>query len=221
MFDYTKGAISKIIDDLKRISLFANCALHIFQIVYLIYIIFAPMGIFAVNIVLLALCIAHLVFTIYKYKYDVKKSTKKTVKRTYKWIKRGLKLLTLSVPVYGLFFTMSQPLTKTSAISLIVLLFSLISWAIGLLFDIILIITERRFNLFLDALKMDTELAWKANSFINRLKGKDVEEELVSAESREELEHLKEEHKELKKQQTKEEWKKVLHNLKDLVFPKK
>ena len=68
---------------------------------------------------------------------------------------------------------------------------------------------------------MDTELAWKANSFINRLKGKDVEEELVSAESREELEHLKEEHKELKKQQTKEEWKKVLHNLKDLVFPKK
>jgi hypothetical protein len=169
----------------------------------------------------LALCVAHLVFTIYKYNFDVKKSTKKTVKHTYKWVKRGLKLLTLSVSVYGLFFTMAQPLTKTSAISLIVLLFSLICWGIGLLFDIVLIITEKRFNLFLDALKMDTELAWKANNLINRLKGKDVEEEIVSAESRQELEELKEEHKELKKQQTKEEWKKVLHNLKDLVFPKK
>ena len=221
MFDYTQGAIAKIVEDLKKMSLYLNCGLHLFHIVYLIYIIFAPMGILIINLVLLALCIAHLVFTLYKYKYDVKKSTKITVKRTYKWVKRALKLLTLSVSVYGLLFTMSQPLTKTTAISLIVLFFSLICWAIGLLFDIILIITEKRFNLFLDALKMDTELAWKANNIINRLKGKEVEDEIVSTESRQELEHLKEEHKELKKQQTKEAWKKVLHNLKDFVSSKK
>jgi len=219
MFDYTKGVFLKTVNDLKKIAFCFTCAVHVFQIVYLIYALCAPTGIFAVNVILLALCIAHFIFSIYKHGNEIKKSTKKAVRRTYKWAKRFLKLLTLSISVYGLFFSLSQPLTKMSALSLIVLIFSLLCWTLGFLFDILILIAEKRITLFINAFKLDTESAWKVGNFINKLKGKEVDDEIVSAETRDELANIKAPSP--TKEEKREEWKNVFHNLKNMIFRKK
>jgi hypothetical protein len=76
-----------------------------------------------------------------------------------------------------------------------------IAWVLDLLFSLMVMVIERRANLFFDAMKMDFEPVLKARNIFDKIRGKEVEEEIVSTKSRDTLNSLKEEFKVMKAQQ--------------------
>ena len=207
MFDYTKSVFTKTVEDLKKLAFLFGAALQIFQIGYLIYALCIGSGILVANIVLLALSCAYLLFTIYINGYEVPKKIKRILINIYRWSKRLIKLFTLGVSVYGLFITASETVTIKSLVSIILLVFMLIAWIMDVLFSLLIAIIERRKNLFFDAIKMDFEPVLKAKNFFDKIRGKEVESEIVSTSQRSKLDAWRTERKEiqrLKKQEKKD-----------------
>ena len=191
MFDYTKSVFNKTVEDLKSIAFFSALFLQIVQVGYLIYALCIGSGIVAANIVLLILSTAYLGFMLYIHWQNVAKKTKKILKNIYRWCKRTIKLFTLGVSIYGLFITASETVTVKSLVSIILLVFMLIAWLFDVLFSLIVMVIEKRTTLFFDAMKMDFEPVFKAKNFFDKIRGKEVEEELVPTKSRSLLERLK------------------------------
>ncbi len=195
MLDYTKGVLSQTLNDLKSIAFFSALALQIFQVGYLIYAICTGTGILAANIILLTLSTAYLAFILYVHFQDIEKQTKKLLKNIYRWSKRAIKAFTLGVSIYGLFISASEPLTTKSMVSIILVVFMLLAWVLDILFSLIVMVLEKRKDLFLNAFKMDFEPAFKAMNFVNKIRGKEVKDEIVPTQSRSILEKLKEKRK--------------------------
>ena len=196
MLDYTKSVFAKTVEDLKSIAFYAALTLQILQVGYLIYAICVGLGILAANIILLILTAAYLGFMLYLYWGTVEKKIQTILKRIYQWSKRAIKLFTLGISVYGLWITASETITTKSLISIILLVFMLIAWVLEVLFSLILMVVERRASLLLDAMKMDFEPVFKAKNFIDKIRGREVEEELVSTKSRNLLTKMNTERKE-------------------------
>ena len=196
MLDYTKSVLVKTVEDLKSIAFYAALTLQILQVGYLIYALCVGLGILAANIILLILTSAYLSFMLYLHWGTVEKKIQTILKRIYQWSKRAIKLFTLGISVYGLWITASETITTKSLISIILLVFMLIAWVLEILFSLILMVVERRTALLLDAMKMDFEPMFKAKNFIDKIRGKEVEEELVSTKSRNLLTKMNTERKE-------------------------
>ena len=191
MFDYTKSVFNKTVEDLKSIAFFSALFLQLFQVGYLIYALCIGSGITVANIVLLALSTAYLGFMLYIHWVKIAKQTKKLLTGIYRWSKRLIKLFTLGVSIYGLFITASETVTVKSLVSIILLVFMLLAWIFDILFSLIVMVIEKRTTLFFDAMKMDFEPVFKAKNFFDKMRGKEVEGELVSTKSRSLLERLK------------------------------
>ena len=200
MLDYTRGVFSKTIDDLKRLTFLFSLALQIFQIGYLIYALCVGAGIQIANIILLAVSALYFIFILYTHRCTIAKETEKLLKGIYRWSKRFIKLFTLGVSVYGLVITASEPVTVHSLISIVLLLFMVIAWILDVLFSLVIIIVERRKDLFFDALKMDLEPVLKAKNFVDKIRGREVEEEIVTSKTRNKLEAIKSAFKQKRKQ---------------------
>jgi len=194
MLAYTKSVFLQTKEDLKRLGFLCSTALQSFQIIYLIYALCIGSGILVANIALLTLSVAYFSFMLYINRNETKKEIKKIFKTIYRWGKRLIKLFTLGVSVYGLFITASEAITVSGVISIILLVFMLLGWVFDILLEIATKFVERRGKLFLEALKMDMEPALKAVNLIQKFRGKEVNEEIVSADAREMLTHLKETH---------------------------
>ena len=196
MLDYTKSVLVKTVEDLKSIAFYAALTLQILQVGYLIYALCVGLGILAANIILLILTSAYLSFMLYLHWGTVGKKLQTILKRVYQWSKRAIKLFTLGVSVYGLWITASETITTKSLISIILLVFMLIAWVLEILFSLILMVVERRASLLLDAMKMDFEPVFKAKNFIDKIRGREVEEEIVPSKSRSILNKMNTERKE-------------------------
>lgn len=201
MLEYTRSVFNKTVDDLKSFAFLSALLLQLFQIGYLIYALCIGSGIIPANIVLLVLSTAYLGFMLYIHRQNVAKNTKKLLKNIYRWSKRFIKAFTLGVSIYGLFITASNTITTKSLISIILLVFMLIAWILDVLFSLIIMVVEKRKTLFFDAMKMDFEPILKARNIFDKIRGKEVEEEIVSTKSRDTLNSLKEEFKVMKAQQ--------------------
>ena len=200
MFDYTKSVFLKTLDDLKKLAFLFSLCLQIFQIGYLLYALIIGSGSLAVNIVLLVISIAYLVLIFYFYRNKIKNSTKQLLKNIYRWSKRVIKLFTLGVSIYGLYATASDVITLKSLISIMLLVFMLITWILDVLLSLVILVIERRKNMFFDAMKMDFEPVFKAKNFFDKVRGREVEEELVPTKMRTKLDLLKNEFREKKAQ---------------------
>ena len=196
MLDYTKSVFAKTIEDLKSIAFYSALILQTLQLGYLIYALCVGLGILVANIILLLLTSAYLGFMLYLHWGTVGKKLQSIMKTTYQWSKRAIKLFTLGISVYGLWITASETITTKSLISIILLVFMLIAWVLEVLFSLILRVVERRASLLLDAMKMDFEPVFKAKNFIDKIRGREVEEELVSTKSRNLLTKMNTERKE-------------------------
>ena len=200
MFDYTKSVFLKTLDDLKKLAFLFSLCLQIFQIGYLLYALIIGSGVLAVNIVLLVISIGYLVLIFYFYRNKIKNSTKQLLKNIYRWSKRVIKLFTLGVSIYGLYATASDVITLKSLISIMLLVFMLITWILDVLLSLVILVIERRKNMFFDAMKMDFEPVFKAKNFFDKVRGREVEEELVPTKMRTKLDLLKNEFREKKAQ---------------------
>ena len=82
MLEYTKTVLNQTIDDIKKLGTVINFSTQSIYIAYLIYAIIAPVGILYVNIPLLVVSCAYLVFSIVMESKKHKKKQKMTC-RTY------------------------------------------------------------------------------------------------------------------------------------------
>ncbi len=196
MLDYTKSIFAKTVEDLKIIAFYTALILQVLQVGYLIYALCIGLGILIANVILLILTASYLGFMLYLHWGTVGETLKTILKSVYQWSKRVIKLFTLGISVYGLCITASETITTKSLISIILLVFMLIAWVLEILFSLILMVVERRATLLLDAMKMDFEPVFKAKNFFDKIRGKEVEEDIVSTKSRNILTKMNTERKE-------------------------
>ena len=133
MFDYTKAAVKKIVDDFKRIDLIRCLLTQLLYIAYLIYVICIQSGTPILNIALLTLASAYFLFFLYVKMRSVKKELRKLVKKIYKWCKRLIKLVNLGIVIYGLSITASH----FTAPSVILAALMIVGWVLEILFEVV------------------------------------------------------------------------------------
>ena len=210
MFDYSKAAFKKILNDFLRIKRICDVITPLFSIAFLTYSVFAKTGIFIANCILLGLAVAYYVFHLIVTFRKTDKELKRGVKLTYKICVRAIKFFTIAVAVYGLWFAVDD----ADPLSMILNVLSLVGWILGVVMDIILYVVNRYADLIKEAVDADVENITKPftapRDFFKKITGKPVEEKDVSktrerldtmvAERKEELKVLKAEQKEQKKQ---------------------
>ncbi len=195
MFDYTKAAWKKIIDDFKRVDFYRGVLTQCVYIAYLIYAICIGSGILGINIALLALSVAYFAFYVYMKTREVHKQVKKTVKKTYKWSKRGIKLVNLGITIYGLSITANH----FTALSLILAALMIVGWVLEILFEVIFRYFLNKAKLMIAGLEADykniTKPARTVGNFFKKVVGKKVEPEPEPTKERETLDKIVAENK--------------------------
>ena len=174
MFDYTSMLVQETINDIKRIGNIAKYSTQGFYIAYLIYALIAGAGFWFINAPLLALAVGYLIYDLHSTNHPNKSKNKK-VRRILNRIKQVIKLFPLAVSLYNLCLTLESP----NIFALLTTAFTLISWLLAFVFDILTVIIEKRYNLFKEAIQADVDELLKpiktAGNFIKKLTGKDVD----------------------------------------------
>ena len=106
-----------VVNDFKKIGLGINISTQAFTIIYLIYALCVGSGVLIANIILLIISSLYLGFVLYVHHFAVAEEMTKLLKSIYRWSKRLIKLFTLAVSIYGLYTTISDPVTVKSLIS--------------------------------------------------------------------------------------------------------
>ena len=197
MFDYTKAACKQIEEDFKKIAFVCSLLTQCVYIAYLVYALWTNTGFFIANIILLALSVGYFAFFLYANQLELKKQTRKIMKLAYKRCKQLIKLFTLGLLIYGLWFTAEN----TSPLSLILCAFMIIGFLLDILLEIVLRYFINRVNLVLEGAKADWELLKKpvttVGNFFKKIAGKEIPEEPTPTKERlflnEKVEELREE----------------------------
>lgn len=167
MFDYTKTAVKKIVDDFKRALYLTNVCCHSLGICYLSYALITQKGIWFVNAGLLGLAI--LSFASFFY-FQTHKNSKLQlrVRHFLRQSKLILKIFPLGIAVYGICMTAND----VNPISLLLTVAMTASWVLQILFEVITLIIENRLALLQEALKADIEPITKAVNLVKKFAGK-------------------------------------------------
>ena len=157
MLERTKAAFNKTVRDIKKlIFLFTLIGLFV-NIASLAYSLIKKDSGAIVDWILLGVTLAYALFylitTNFGKELDGKKSLKKIGKRVFKWMKRLVKVYTFTVAIYGL-FAGSDIL---SPLFILLTIGQILAVVLGLIFDLIIVIIERRAQLFIDGFMADTE----------------------------------------------------------------
>ena len=215
MFDYTKAAFDKTINDFKRLDYIRQVLTQLVYIAYLIYALIAAKDFLWANIPLLVLSVAYFVFFLYATTGKKQSRAKDTVQTVYKYCKRLIKLFTLGVTVYGFFLTANN----VTPISLLFVALMIVGWILELVFDLIGRLFINRVNLFKAGLDADYHELMKpaktVGNFFKKITGQEIEPEQEPTKNRIILEKQlvksrqaalkKKQEKRLEKQRLKEE----------------
>ncbi len=152
MFDYTYVAGQRVLRNIKRISLVFNIVTQAISILILAYISITGGGVLFLNIPLLAISVAYLIFYCITAGEKKNKELKKRVKLFFKWSRRAIKLVNLGVMLYAL-FTNPTPTT----FDVVLVCFSLGCWVIDIVFEIAVKVVKSWLLLMWEALKADAQ----------------------------------------------------------------
>lgn len=179
MFDYTKAAISQTIDDLKKFFYYIGIAMQVTYLGYLAYAFITQAGIFAVNVVLSVLSVAYLVFYLIITKFgkdpDAKrcKALKKGGKEAVHWIKRAIRVFTLTVAFIDFYNVKNPPI-----LSVVFTAFMLVGLVLEILYDFTLKIINKRYVFITDGVDMDVDEITKpfknVGNFFKKMTGQEV-----------------------------------------------
>jgi len=180
MFEHTREAWAKTLEDFKKLGFSFTVLSNAAYIGYLIYAIATSRGELWVNIPLLAFSVLYLGFFLFATRFgrelDGKKSLKKFAKRIFNIAKRAMKFYTFAVMLYGLSSASKGP----SAFYVILMALQLMFFLLQIVFDFLRYILEKRFELFLTAVKMDVDAVTKpvktVSNFFKKLSGEEIEE---------------------------------------------
>ena len=157
MFERTAAAFKKTVHDIKKLIFVFTIIGLLVNVASLVYSIIKKEGNSIVDWVLLSITLAYALFylitTSFGKELDGKKSLKKIGKRIFKWMKRLVKVYTIAVAIYGL-FAGSDIL---SPLFILLTVGQILAVVLGLVFDLVVIIIERRAQLFIDGFMADIE----------------------------------------------------------------
>ncbi len=175
MFDYTIVAGQKVWEKIKRISFVLNIVAQAFTILYLLYICFSGSGVLPINIILLVLSAAYLAFYCVFTNRAKTKELRRLFSQIFKWSKRVIKLVNLSIMLYIFFST-----GNNSALDTVLLALSAGLWVLDILFEIASIIVRSWAMLLFEGMKADFQTIaapiTATGNFFKRLGGKEVPE---------------------------------------------
>ncbi len=187
MLDYTKAALQKIADDFKKLVYFFNVITQIAYIAYLTYALFAPIGIFWVNVTLASIAVAYFIFFMIITQGNalyVKQNLHKVVQNIFKISKLLLKIFTIGVMLYGIYNT-TQHVTPFGVILSAMMI---VGFLLQFIFTLIGNIVSSRFQLLLAAIEADKEELTKpvkaVGNFFKKITGKEIEPEKEKSKDR-------------------------------------
>jgi hypothetical protein len=180
MFDYTKAAVEKLVEDFKKVVYVLTLGTQVAYIFYLCYALLAPSGNPIINGLLLVLSLAYLVFFLVMTEYGKTpdgKQAQKRVKQIYGICKKLIKLYTLGLAVYGLCMTANN----VNPFSLILTVFMVVGFVLQIIFDTLLGIISKRVNLIIEAVVADknnlVQPVKTVGNFFKKLTGQEIEPE--------------------------------------------
>lgn len=178
MFDHTRASVDHILMELRRFVFGYRITVQSIYIVYLLFAIFVPMGNLAVNVVLLAIGVGYLIFTLI-FDLGEEKRQQQTRILVRRWVhsaKLVLKAYALGVVIY----TAAISLSHATPISLLAPAITSVLFLIQVLFEVVLYYVETRARLLFDSMTMDlepiTKPAAQVSALIKRVKGEEVEQ---------------------------------------------
>ena len=179
MLDYTKAALSKTIEDFKKLGHSFTVLSNIAYIGYLIYALCTSHTFFIVNIILLCISTAYLLFYLIITRFgkdlDGHKSEKKSVNKIVAWAKNCMKFYTLGTMLYSI----ATVQDSVNGLQLILLTLQVLCFIMQLLFTLICHVVEKRMELFKTAFDMDVQQIAKpvtaVGNFFKKVSGHEVE----------------------------------------------
>ena len=175
MLEYSRTVLNQTLDDVKKIGLVSNFTTQGIYIAYLIYAIAFGAGLLYVNIPLLVISLAHLVFSIVMERKKQKKTDgklKSQAKKAYKIAKYIILLPTLIASIITLATLESDQIT----FSLLFTIMMILGYVTSIIISVLIKILDHRFNMFMVAIKADMEPVINAYNTFKKFKGERVAE---------------------------------------------
>ena len=126
---------------------------------------------------------------------DGKANLKKTAKRIFQWCKRLIKLYTLGVTLYGVYFTAQN----VSFISVLLSAFMAVGWVLEFVFYVVCRVLEIRVKFLIEGLEADVAQIMQpvktVSNFFKKMTGKEIEPEKPQTKNQQLLQQLVEEEK--------------------------
>ena len=177
MFKYTKASIKLVVEQFKLFAKIFKLAFLLFNISYYVFAIFMKIGIFWVNIALLALAVLYGIFDLFIIP-KFKKKSKRAVKRSFTWAKYLVRLAGLGSAIYALWASFSSG--SVNLISALITIVSLIWWVIQVFLEIIIEVIQSKADLIMAGWKKDVEDIKKpvtnVGNFFKKIKGEEIPE---------------------------------------------
>ena len=175
MLEYTKVVLNQTIDDIKKIAMVASFVTQGVYITYLIYAIAAGAGILYVNIPLLAISLAYLVFSIVMERKKKNKSLDK-IKIKAKESYKIAKYIILIPALISAIITLATLDSDNITFSLLFTVLMIFTYMTSILLSVITKVVEQRLAMFEVAIKADFEPIVNAYNTIRKFKGERVED---------------------------------------------
>ncbi|MGM9873376.1 MAG: hypothetical protein ACI31G_00435 [Bacilli bacterium] len=177
MFKYTRAAINKTIDEFKLISKIFKYSYIVINFIFLTYKLITDNPNFIFYIILLAIFIVYTVFNIL-IDFDKKYlKVRKVTRRVFKITNLSFKFIILGTNIFCIY----KNLNDFNALTIILLLLSILLWIIQVIIEIIVYVIDSKKEMFIEAIKEDLKVVRKPvegiNKFIKKIKGEEVVEE--------------------------------------------
>ena len=175
MFEYTKLVFNQTVNDIKKISTIANFVTQCIYILYLVYAIFAFDKVRGINIALLILSFAYLVFTVVLRVREISKADEnieKRVKKGYRIAKHIIQIPVLITAVITLISLENDHITFPILFTVLMI----IGYIVSVLASIITNIVESRAKRFIVAIEADIEPVMNIINTVKKFNGEKVEE---------------------------------------------
>lgn len=149
MIKYTKAAIDLIIKDLRFYFRIFRIASSVVTAGFFVYAIVTGLGNLVVNIVLLSLLGTYLILDLI---IDDRK-IRRYIRHSYQWLRLALRAFTLGSALYAVY----EASQKITPFNIILLTLMIILWIVQFVFEILVIIFEKKKDLLLEAFAEDIE----------------------------------------------------------------
>lgn len=181
MFELTKAAFKKTMDDFKKVVYVTSVATQTVYLIYLCYALFWGNANPIVSGILAGISFAYLVFFLIVTKFgkslDEQANLKRSVALIVKWSKKLIALYNIGVMLYGITLT-AQAVTP---IALILNAMMLVGFLLGVVFDVITTIVRNRAQLFITGIEKDIAVikqpATNVGNFFKKITGQEIEPE--------------------------------------------